>query len=96
MMIPKKEAPYFEAVQKLPYKTKLILGELIYRSSKDGYIVIRKRTKEIEELLQLDLVIHNTIYRGKGMSLSILPLAPYLHRAYKRKFQLAGRVVIDS
>lgn len=95
MNIPQKELKYFTTIRQLPPKTKMIFGELIYRGSKDGYIVIKKKTKEINDLIAAGLVIENNIYRGKGYSLSILPQAPYLHRGYKRKFQLAGKVVID-
>ncbi|WP_078544804.1 hypothetical protein [Litchfieldia alkalitelluris] len=86
MKIPQKEIPYFEVVQQLPYRTKLILGELIYRGSKDGFIVLKKKTREIHQLIELGLIVENPIYRGKGFSISILPAAPHLHRAYKRKF----------
>ncbi|MFC4321306.1 hypothetical protein [Litchfieldia salsa] len=51
---------------------------------------MKKRTREIQQLIELGLIVDNPIYRGKGFSISIPPTAPYLHRAYKRKFQREG------
>ncbi|MBD8068812.1 hypothetical protein [Bacillus sp. PS06] len=96
MKIPVRELYYFDVIQKLPYRTKTILGELIFRGSKDGFIVLKKRTREIQQLIELGLIIDNPIYRGKGFSISILPIAPHLHRAYKRKFQREGGVVVEK
>ncbi|MFC4321299.1 hypothetical protein [Litchfieldia salsa] len=96
MKIPARELYYLDVIQKLPHRTKTILGELIFRGSKDGFIVLKKRTREIQQLIELGLIVDNPIYRGKGFSISILPTAPHLHRAYKRKFQREGGVVIEK
>lgn len=90
-IIPEGEKVIFEEIKNLNPKDKILLFSLIEKSTKDGYVVYKKNTKELSFLEEKSFIFKNQIYKGKGTSYMVLQQAPHLLmklRKFRAKYDI--------
>ena len=76
--IPVGERPTLEVMKGLPISYKIMLLTAIGRANKDGIYIFHGQRDTLQPLITSGLLVLNPVYHGKGISLLVLPNAPYL------------------
>lgn len=87
--IPEKERCILDKVKSLSSSTKMLLIDIIRKTSKDGVCVYTGDFNEnMCELTEQEIIVKNPLYKGEGISFFVLSQAPYLLRKIMRHFEL--------
>ncbi|MCP8967547.1 hypothetical protein [Ectobacillus ponti] len=77
--VPERERLVYEQMRQLPRPEKQALWELIRLANREGTAVHPYGSREIGSLLRRGLLLEMP-YRGAGISVKVIPQAPYLLR----------------
>ncbi|NHM30858.1 hypothetical protein [Neobacillus terrae] len=86
-LIPVSEIPVLNRMRSLPQPQKRLLWKIIKITSKDGLAIYNGKLIDLKILLTQGLIEQNLLYRGKGISLFVLPGAQHLLRQLIRKIE---------
>jgi hypothetical protein len=73
-----------EVLKSLPLGEKKLLVHLIKKCNKDGISRYNGPFINVQYLFERKLLVQNNLYKGEGISIFVLPDAPYLLRVLSR------------